>query len=108
MKRNYIKYEDLSSEIKKEIERFYEENKSGGEPLSKEEAMLAWFEKEFDIWMVQNYAGRDKKDRRTDERRRHPRVEVTPEPEKKGGADRRANIRRRHFRLDIEVPVMSP
>ncbi|MCU0844576.1 MAG: PilZ domain-containing protein [Spirochaetes bacterium] len=105
MKRNYIKYEDLSSEIKKEIERFYEENKSGGEPLSKEEAMLAWFEKEFDIWMVQNYAGRDKKDRRTDERRRHPRVEVTPEPEKKGGADRRANIRRRHFRLDIEVPV---
>ncbi|RPI91221.1 MAG: PilZ domain-containing protein [Spirochaetales bacterium] len=105
MKRNYIKYEDLSSEIKKEIERFYEENKGVDDPLSKEEAMLTWFENEFDLWMVQNYAGRDKKDRRIDERRRHPRVDVTPEPEKKRGQDRRADVRRKHFRLDIEVPV---
>jgi hypothetical protein len=106
MKRNYIKYEDLSSEIKKEIERFYEENKGGGETLSKEDAMLEWFEKEFDVWIVQNYAGRDKRDRRMQERRRHPRVELEPEPEPaKKASDRRAAVRRKHFRLDIEVPV---
>ncbi len=105
MKRNYIKYEDLSSEIKKEIERFYEEKKSGSEALSMEDAMLMWFEKEFDVWMVQNYAGRDKRDRRIEERRRHPRVEIKPEPQKKGDKDRRAAVRRKHFRLDIEVPV---
>ncbi|HSV98471.1 MAG TPA: PilZ domain-containing protein [Spirochaetota bacterium] len=105
MKRNYIKYEDLSSEIKKEIERFYMENKIGDSFLSREEAMLTWFEKEFDIWMVQNYAGRDKKDRRTDERRKRPLVDVEPEPKKKRDADRRASVRRKHFRLDIEVPV---
>ena len=105
MKRNYIKYEDLSSEIKKEIERYFEETAANGEPVSREDAMLMWFEKEFDVWMVQNYAGRDKRDRRIEERRRFPRLEVEPEPVKKRGADRRANVRRRHFRLDIEVPV---
>ncbi|HPI15686.1 MAG: PilZ domain-containing protein [Spirochaetota bacterium] len=105
MDRNYIKYEELSSEIKKEIEHYFEEIRAAGKSASREEAMLLWFEKEFDTWMVQNYAGRDKRDRRLVERRRHPRVEVDPEKTGKRGPDRRASVRRRHFRLDIEVPV---
>ena len=105
MDRNYIKYEELSSEIKKEIERYFEEIRAVGKSASREEAMLLWFEKEFDTWMVQNYAGRDKRVRRLVERRRHPRVEVDPEKTGKRGPDRRASVRRRHFRLDIEVPV---
>jgi hypothetical protein len=101
MRRNAIKFEELSSDIKKEIEKFWARQKEFGDPCTMEQAMTQWFEEEFDIWMVMNFSSKLKGERRAAERRRHLRLDV--EEEKK--TDRRNTPRRRKFRLDIEVPV---
>ncbi len=102
MRRDSIKYEQLSSDIKKEIESYFIEKSKKNKDIVLAEAMTEWFEKEFDQWMVMNYSGKD--DRRQVERRKHPRVEIPVEEEVRG-KERRKVPRRKHFRLDIEVPV---
>ena len=74
MQKHNIKYEALSSEIKKEIELFYTGLRKHNDGLSLEEAMSSWFEKEFDLWMVRNYPA-GPKDRRMAERRKSVRIE---------------------------------
>ncbi len=103
MRRNAIKFEELSSDIKKEIEKFHNRQKEFGERCTMEQAMAQWFEEEFDIWMVMNFSSKLKGERRAAERRKHMRLEVEEEEKKK--KDRRAAPRRKKFRLDIEVPV---
>ncbi len=104
MKHNSIKYEDLSSDIKKEIELFYNMRKVGDSALTIGDAMITWFEEHFDIWMIQRYSmgGRD---RRVGERRKHVRIDMEEAPDTKKSNDRRGAFRRKNFRLDIEVPV---
>jgi hypothetical protein len=105
MRRNAIKFEELSSDIKKEIEKFHNRQKEFGELCTMEEAMAQWFEEEFDIWMVMNFSSKLKGERRAAERRKHMRLEVEEEEKEKEKKDRRAAPRRKKFRLDIEVPV---
>ena len=102
MQKHNIKYEALSSEIKKEIELFYTGLRKHNDGLSLEEAMSSWFEKEFDLWMVRNYPA-GPKDRRMAERRKSVRIE--PGKNDGGKSDRRQAPRRKKFRIDIEVPV---
>lgn len=109
MRRNAIKFEELSSEIKKEIEKFWLRQKEFGDQCTMEQAMTQWFEEEFDIWMITNYTSKIRGDRRAAERRKHARLEMEKEAEaqakKDAKSDRRAAPRRKKYRLDIEVPV---
>jgi len=76
MKKEYIKYEKLSLEIKKDIERLHNEKLKHNSSLSIEDSMIDWFTDNFDKWLNEHYAGSDD-----------------------------AGNKRRHFRLDIEIPI---
>ncbi len=60
----YVKYEDLSAEIKGEIEKFKNEN-----AISYEEALESWFKHEFDNWLITSY-------KKSDTKRKHYRLDV--------------------------------
>jgi len=64
-----IKYEQLSGEIKDEINRFHEKQVIGGFPRSIEDSMRRWFETNFDAWIETRFAAKDIK-------RRHHRIDV--------------------------------
>ncbi len=74
MKR-YIKYEELSGELKKEIQEYHERKKDERQDLVLEDAMIDWFDKEFEEWIVNRF-------------------------EKGTGTNKRKNVR-----FQIEVPV---
>ena len=76
MKERFIKYEQLSKEIKDEIEHYFTLKEKEYADFTIEAAMVEWFEKRFDEWLIKRYI-------------------------KKGsGGDKR-----RHFRLDVELPL---
>ncbi len=75
MKRDYIKYEDLSAEIRKAIEDYHREKLKNRPDAELEASLEEWFDSEFDIWLSKRFL--------------------------KGDED---NIRK-HFRLDVELPV---
>ncbi len=75
MKKEYIKYQNLSIDIKSEIERYHSEILKTDKQKSIEDSMLQWFEKEFDNWIL-NRMGKGKKD-----------------------------SRRKHFRINLVLPV---
>ncbi len=50
--KKYIKYEELSNELKKEIQLYYEKGKKEIRDLNLEDAMIDWFDKEFEDWIV--------------------------------------------------------
>ncbi len=102
MRRNYVKYEELSTDIKKEIMLFYDLKKNSAAALSVEDAMNVWFEEYFDAWMSNHYSTYMKNDRRVGERRSRERVAADVAI---GARDRRQGARRKHFRIDIEVPL---
>ncbi|MGL4369588.1 MAG: PilZ domain-containing protein [Spirochaetota bacterium] len=64
-----IKYEQLSGEIKQEINHFHEKQVVGGFPRSIEDSMKKWFETCFDSWIEARFAPKDIK-------RRHHRIDV--------------------------------
>lgn len=105
MRKDYIKYEDLSSNVKKEIESFCQMKRSQGEELTINDAMLLWFEECFDDWMARKYhTGRG--DRRTQGRRRLALGAASSPPVRdQRSDDRRKSVRRKNFRVNIEVPV---
>jgi hypothetical protein len=106
MRKNYIKYEALSNEVKTAIESFFEKSRKNEPGLTIEHAMDIWFEDQFDGWMVSHYQHGSAESDKT-ERRRQARIDIK-EGEKQGGkhsAERRKGPRRKNFRLDIEVPV---
>ena len=75
MKQAYIKYEDLSGEIKQEINDYHRSfASSSSEPLL-DETVVEWFEKKFDEWLIRKYSGMGE------------------------------SSRRKHFRLDVEIPI---
>jgi hypothetical protein len=75
MKNTYIKYEKLSSEIKKEIGNYHKLKTESMSEASIDESMQEWFEQKFDEWLINRY-------------------------NKPGDTSRR-----KHFRLDVEVPI---
>lgn len=105
MRKDYIKYEDLSSNVKKEIESFCRVKRSDGAELSINDAMLLWFEECFDDWMAREYhTGRG--DRRALNRRQRALDAASPSPGRnQRSEDRRKSVRRKNFRVNIEVPV---
>jgi hypothetical protein len=58
-----IKYEQLSGEIKDEVNRFHEKQVLGGFPRSMEESMRRWFETSFEAWIEKRFAPSDIKRR---------------------------------------------
>lgn len=66
MKKRSIKYEKLSSSIKKEIEQYYNQEKER-KNFTMEEAMFHWFEEKFDRWLIDTYA----KDKAGNKRKHH-------------------------------------
>ncbi len=70
-----IKYEELSQNIKSEINKYYKNKKKKNGGLTIEEAMFQWFDNDFDKWIGKNYVKGLEKDKR------------------------------KYFRLDIEIPV---
>ena len=70
-----IKYEELSQNIKAEINKYHENKKKKESGLSIEDAMYEWFDKHFDSWIGENYIEELGKDKR------------------------------KFFRLNIEIPV---
>ena len=58
-----IKYEQLSGEIKDEINRFHEKQVLGGFPRPIEDSMRQWFEQHFDSWIETRFASNDIKRR---------------------------------------------
>ncbi len=75
MKKETIKYEKLSQNIKSEINKYYNSQKKKNSGLTLEDAMFQWFENNFDKWFGKSYSKALKKDKR------------------------------KFFRLDIEIPV---
>jgi hypothetical protein len=75
MKKDNVKYEKLSQNIKSEINKFYNNKKKKNSGLTLEEAMFQWFDNNFDKWIGKIFAKGLKKDNR------------------------------KFFRLDIEIPV---
>ncbi len=75
MKQAYIKYEDLSSEIKHEINDYHKSIVSAASEAVLDETMVEWFEKKFDEWLIRKFS------------------------------DRGDSSRRKHFRLDVEIPI---
>ena len=73
--KTHIKYEQLSQDIRKEIDDYFNREKEKGSKLDFEKTMGKWFDDVFDEWMINKY---DK--------------------------DKRIG-RRKHFRLNIEIPV---
>jgi len=51
-----IKYEQLSQEIRNEIDRFHQNSISDGEMISIEESMNRWFENNFELWIASRFA----------------------------------------------------
>lgn len=70
-----IKYEKLSREVKEEIEAFLEKSSKKESSLDIEDAMIKWFNGDFEEWLKRRYA-------------------------KEGDENKR-----KHFRIDIEIPV---
>ncbi len=50
--RKHIKYEDLSGDIKREIELFYDACQKKDRDLRFEDAMMMWFDDKFEQWMI--------------------------------------------------------
>jgi hypothetical protein len=75
MKQTYIKYEDLSSEIKHEINEYHRGIAAASSEVIMDETVVEWFEKKFDEWLIRKYSN------------------VAGES------------RRKHFRLDVEIPI---
>lgn len=75
MKKDSIKYEKLSQNIKSEINKFYTTKKKKNSSLTLEHAMFQWFDDNFDKWFGKKFTKGPKKDKR------------------------------KFFRLDIEIPV---
>jgi hypothetical protein len=75
MKQAYIKYENLSSDIKNEIIVYHRSVASSASEATMDETVMEWFEKKFDEWLIRKYSD-------------------------KGEASRR-----KHFRLDVEIPI---
>ncbi|MDY6935620.1 MAG: PilZ domain-containing protein [Spirochaetota bacterium] len=70
-----IKYEELSQEIKKEINKYYNIEKEKNSKLDFGNAMVDWFNDQFDQWITKKY-----------------------------NKNKNSN-QRQHYRLDIELPV---
>ncbi len=75
MKRELIKYENLSRELKEEIEKYYAAEKDKAASLSIEEGMVRWFRDSFDNWLIKRFGQGDSENKR------------------------------KHFRLEVEVPI---
>lgn len=75
MREAYIKYEDLSSEIKHEINDYHNSIAAVTGKAMLDESVGEWFEKKFDEWLIRKYS------------------------------DRGASSRRKYFRLDVEIPI---
>ena len=73
--REYIRYEELSSEIKDAISRHYDILRKNDETVDFDSAVEDWFEHRFDNWILKRF----KKDGQGD--------------------------MRKHYRLDVEVPI---
>ncbi len=71
----HINYNDLSADIRKEMEGIFAEEKSRNPALTMEDVMLLWFEERFDRWMLDHYGNKSDRDKRL------------------------------FFRFDIEIPV---
>jgi hypothetical protein len=76
MKKEHVKYESLSSEIRAEISRRHEERAKLNAALTLEDTMLDWFNEYFDPWLNRRFA-----------------------------SDEDAENKRRHYRMDVEVPI---
>ncbi len=70
-----IKFQKLSSEIRKEIEHFHGEKASRGETVSLDESMADWFDHQFEAWVLRRFK-----------------------------IDSGSN-KRKHFRLNVEIPI---
>lgn len=55
-----IKYEQLSSEVKEEVERYHEKLVASGASTSIEDSMNKWFETSFDGWINNRFASSEK------------------------------------------------
>ncbi len=75
MKKELIKYENLSRELKSEIEQYHKSQNEKGEALAIEDAMVQWFRENFDNWLISRYGQGDSENKR------------------------------KHFRLEVEVPI---
>jgi len=75
MKQAYIKYEDLSVEIKNEINHYHRSIAATESEPMLDETVIEWFEKKFDEWLIKKYS------------------------------DKGESSRRKHFRLDVEIPI---
>ena len=50
-----IKYEELSHQLRAEIEKYYNVEKKKDSQLKIEDAMFRWFDEYFDKWVLDNY-----------------------------------------------------
>jgi len=116
---------ELSEEIKKVVQEYYERQKMKYKDLLFEDAMARWFNEKFENWVMQRFGikprdDRRKKDRREEDkieenrrkdvRRKADRVKITLEDDNLFNEERRRNKRRNnnrriHNRFEIEIPV---
>ncbi len=75
MKKQYIKYEKLSKEIKDQIEQHHQNQLLKAPDTARESAMNDWFDHEFDRWLINHYAQGN------------------------------GSNKRKHFRLEVELPL---
>lgn len=100
MKKNYIKYEKLSQNVRKEIEQYYSEQKIENKQLNIEEAMDIWFEQKFEKWLISNYFPEKGSEKRT-----HVRIDIDSEKKKKGKSSKVKKTGKGKYNIEIEVPV---
>ena len=72
---NRIKFEELSNEIRKEIEEFHAKEMQGKQDIPIEESMIKWLDTSFDGWVNKRFKIDDKENKR------------------------------KHFRLNVEIPI---
>jgi hypothetical protein len=75
MKEKYIKYSKLSNDIREEVNKYYEKTKDNVEGLTIDDAMIYWFDNEFDEWLIERYS------------------------------DGKESDKRKFFRLEVELPI---
>ncbi len=56
VEKNFINYNELNDEIKREIDRIVEKSKKEGDELDFESAALEWFDTCFDEWIQKKYS----------------------------------------------------
>ena len=103
MNKKYIRYEKLLSDIKKEIDIFLNKKKEHNKDLTIEDAMVAWFDEEFDGWMIINYPSGDSGSEK--ESQTAKKEKFISQGADEFGKDNKAPAKRSHFRIHIEVPV---